>query len=55
GGGTGSMRFFVSDVPSRFEINGVRFLGRPLGPVTLVSQSDVPWYARPPSEPPGES
>jgi glutamate racemase len=42
----GSLRFFVSDVPSRFEINGVRFLGRPLGPVTLVEQSDLPWYAR---------
>jgi len=52
--GTGSMRFFVSDVPSRFEINGVRFLGRPLGPVTLVEQSDVPWYARRPTEPHGD-
>jgi glutamate racemase len=41
-----SLHFFVSDVPSRFEDNGARFLGRPLGPVTLVEQSDVPWYAR---------
>lgn len=54
-GEPGSMQFFVSDVPSRFEINGVRFLGRPLGPVTLVEQSDVPWYARPPTEPRGET
>ena len=39
-------RFFVSDVPSRFEVNGIRFLGRPLGPITLVEQSDLPWYSR---------
>jgi len=55
GKGQGTMKFFVSDVPSRFEINGDRFLGRPLGPVTLVSQSDVPWYARRPTESQGES
>lgn len=39
-------RFYVSDVPSRFESNGARFLGHPLGPVTLVEQSDLPWYER---------
>lgn len=39
-------RFFVSDVPSRFEANGARFLGRRLGSVTLVEQSDIPWYER---------
>ncbi|HEX7878037.1 MAG TPA: glutamate racemase [Candidatus Eisenbacteria bacterium] len=51
----GTLRFFVSDVPSRFEINGARFLGRPLGPVTLVEQSDVPWYARRSDIPKGKS
>lgn len=39
-------QFYVSDVPSRFEVNGARFLGRPLGSVTLVEQSDLPWYER---------
>jgi glutamate racemase len=42
--------FYVSDVPSRFEQNGARFLGRPLDAVTLVEQSDVPWYERAPRE-----
>jgi glutamate racemase len=46
----GRRRFFVSDFPSRFEVNGTRFLGRPLGPVTLVPQSDLPWYERSPME-----
>jgi len=54
-GAPGTLRFFVSDVPSRFEINGARFLGRPLGPVTLVEQSDVPWYARRSDLPKGNS
>jgi glutamate racemase len=39
-------RFYVSDFPSRFEENGTRFLGHPLGRVTLVEQSDLPWYER---------
>jgi glutamate racemase len=47
--------FFVSDVPSRFEANGARFLGRPLGSVTLVEQSDIPWYERPSSRSGGPS
>jgi glutamate racemase len=42
--------FYVSDVPSRFEQNGARFLGRPLDAVTLIEQSDVPWYERAPRE-----
>lgn len=46
GGPPATHRFFVSDVPSRFETNGARFLGHPLGPVTLVEQSDLPWYER---------
>lgn len=41
-----SHRFYVSDFPSRFEENGTRFLGRPLGRVSLVEQSDLPWYER---------
>jgi glutamate racemase len=36
-------QFYVSDVPSRFEMNGARFLGRPLVSVSVVEQSDLPW------------
>lgn len=36
-GRTGAIRFFVTDVPTRFERVGSRFLGRPLGDVHQVS------------------
>ncbi len=48
--GTGDRRFFVSDVPNRFAVNGARFLGQPLGTIRLVEQSDLPWFERTLSE-----
>ncbi len=42
----GRCSFFVTDRPRRFEEIGAQFLGRPLEAVTLVDQSDVPWYDR---------
>lgn len=42
--------FYVSDLRVQFERVGESFLGRPLGPVTVVDQTDLPWYERTPSE-----
>ncbi len=41
-----SRQFYVSDIPRRFKEVGERFLGRPIDGLTLVNQSDVPWYER---------
>jgi len=49
-GGSGRRRWFVSDVPNRFAVNGARFLGRPLGSIRLVEQTDLPWFERPADE-----
>jgi glutamate racemase len=38
--------FYVSDIPRRFREVGERFLGRPIDGLTLVNQSDIPWYER---------
>jgi glutamate racemase len=38
--------FYVSDIPRKFREVGERFLGRPIDGLTLVNQSDVPWYER---------
>jgi glutamate racemase len=41
-------RFFVSDQPDRFHVEGQRFLGEAvIGRVESVDQSDLPWYDRP--------
>jgi|AMFO01.1.fsa_nt_gi glutamate racemase len=42
----GRARYYVSDIPLRFQEIGERFLGRPLGEVTRVEQADLPWYER---------
>jgi len=42
----GTCRVFVSDTAQRFETIGSAFLGRSLGSVTVVDQSDLPWYER---------
>lgn len=42
----GSCRVFVSDTAQRFESIGSAFLGHQLGAVTVVDQSDLPWYER---------
>ncbi|MBD3235847.1 MAG: glutamate racemase [Candidatus Eisenbacteria bacterium] len=42
----GSCRVFVSDRPRRFSEIGAAFLGEPLTSVSLVDQSDLPWYER---------
>lgn len=38
--------FFLSDVPATFEEVGRRFLGRDLGPVERIEQTDLPWFER---------
>jgi len=38
--------FYVSDIPRRFREVGERFLGRAIDGLTLVNQSDIPWYER---------
>jgi glutamate racemase len=38
--------FFLSDVPASFEEVGRRFLGRDLGPVERIEQTDLPWFER---------
>ncbi|MFH0779215.1 MAG: glutamate racemase [Candidatus Eisenbacteria bacterium] len=47
-GGSGRVfrHFYVSDIPRRFKEVGERFLGRPIDGLTLVTQSDIPWYER---------
>ncbi len=39
-GGPGEVRFFVSDNPQRFRDVGARFLGEPIGSVSLVAPED---------------
>lgn len=39
-GGPGDVRFFVSDNPQRFRDVGTRFLGEPIGSVSLVAPED---------------
>jgi glutamate racemase len=43
--------FFLSDEPRRRSFGRVaeRFLGRPLPPVTVIDQTDLPWFERPPA------
>ncbi|MCK4304179.1 MAG: glutamate racemase [Candidatus Eisenbacteria sp.] len=42
----GICRVFVSDTAQRFESIGSAFLGEQLESVTVVDQSDLPWYER---------
>jgi glutamate racemase len=42
----GRCTVFVTDRPQRFREIGAAFLGEPLETVTLVDQSDLPWYER---------
>ncbi len=44
--GAGGRRFYVSDVPDRFNHVGSRFLGCPFLDVERVDQGDLPWYER---------
>ncbi len=46
GGGEVFRHYYVSDIPRKFKEVGERFLGRPIDGLTLVNQSDVPWYER---------
>ena len=43
--------FFVSDEPRHFARIARAFLGRELPPVTVVDQTDLPWFERPPRAP----
>jgi glutamate racemase len=43
--------FFVSDEPRNFARIARAFLGRELPPVTVVDQTDLPWFERPPRTP----
>ena len=43
--------FFVSDEPRHFARIARGFLGRELPPVTVVDQTDLPWFERPPRAP----
>jgi glutamate racemase len=47
--------FYLSDEPRRRSFGRVAesFLGRPLPPVTVVDQTDLPWFERPSASVPG--
>ncbi len=45
-GATPEHRFFLSDQPRHFHRIARAFLGRDLPPVTLVDQTDLPWFER---------
>jgi len=45
-GGRVYRHFYVSDIPRKFKNIGERFLGQEIDGLTLVNQSDVPWYER---------
>ena len=47
GNPSSSLVSFTTDAHESFAELGARFLGRSLGPVHLVEQSDQPWYNRP--------
>jgi len=38
--------FYVTDIPRKFKEIGERFLGQEIDGLTLVNQSDIPWYER---------
>jgi glutamate racemase len=40
--------FYISDEPRHFARVAQSFLGRELPPVTVVDQTDLPWFERPP-------
>jgi glutamate racemase len=46
GKGKAARKFYVSDIPRKFKEVGERFLGQPIDGLTLVNQSDIPWYER---------
>ncbi|HTO90264.1 MAG TPA: glutamate racemase [Candidatus Sulfotelmatobacter sp.] len=46
--------FYVSDEPRNFKRIAQSFLGRELPPVTVVDQTDLPWFERTPSIREGE-
>jgi glutamate racemase len=41
--------FFISDEPRHFKRIALSFLGRELPPVTVVDQTDLPWFERVPA------
>jgi len=45
-GGRVFRHFYVSDIPRKFKDVGERFLGQEIDGLTLVNQSDIPWYER---------
>jgi glutamate racemase len=47
-GGGPEHHFFVSDEPRNFARIAISFLGRELPPTTVVDQTDLPWFERPP-------
>jgi glutamate racemase len=46
--GTPEHHFYVSDEPRNFARIARSFLGRELPPTTVVDQTDLPWFERPP-------
>jgi glutamate racemase len=49
GGGPATHRFFLSDEPRYFRSVAESFLEREIPAVTVVDQTDLPWYERLPS------
>jgi glutamate racemase len=49
GGAPPEHRFYLSDEPRNFARTAAAFLGRPLPQVTIVDQTDQPWFERHPS------
>jgi len=47
--GAPSHHFFISDEPRNFTRIAQSFLGRELPPVTVVDQTDLPWFERTPA------
>ncbi len=47
--GPASHHFFLSDEPRQFKRIALSFLGRELPPVTVVDQTDLPWFERVPA------
>jgi glutamate racemase len=46
GGDEPRHRYYVSDLRLSFQKVGETFLGRSLGEVTVIEQTDLPWYER---------
>ena len=51
--GPAQHHFFLSDERINFAPIAQSFMGRELPPTTIVDQTDLPWFERPPVEPRG--